>query len=386
MQFNRHVYQTHYIRVGALVSLFSADREHWLPTAQAYRNAAKTITKYLPDKHGVILVIGDIFSKTPWSNECPYPMNDPHKVLELCRISKKARSDILVAIPAGLLQQPPSGKHSNIICAVADDVEVLEKLIAKSKSAATCPAANSKDIAFITTDNFFRRSFAQCGDKKALPEFLNRVEKERLAVTQPAPLLIGKCAEYKVSEQEKTEGFVPLFDGRSFDGWTTLQPDWGNWCIHDGTIHCKGGYGPWLRTRKRYKSFVLRYDYKISKRGNSGVFVWASIDARCSTMGMEFQIFDRPNRKIDAHSTGSIYAVQAPKEDPSNPPGQWNSVEITCKGSTFKAKINGKLVQDFDADKIPKLKDRLREGVIGLQDHGNPVWFRNIRIMELPSQ
>ena len=87
--------------------------------------------------------------------------------------------------------------------------------------------------------------------------------------------------------------------------------------------------------------------------------------------------------KVNTDTTGAIYAVRPPREDASNPPGEWNQVEIACRGSKVTITVNGRVVQDFDADAVPELKGRLRRGVIGLQDHGCQVWFRRIRIKEL---
>ncbi len=186
--------------------------------------------------------------------------------------------------------------------------------------------------------------------------------------------------------QEEADGWQPLFDGRSLEGWTTLRTDWGAWHVRDGAIVCDGStMGPWLRTRRRFESFVLRLEYRISEKGNSGVFVRAPLDGRASRFGFEVQIMGRrPDPLDDQYSTGAIYAALPPKEDASRPVGQWNELEVTCDGPMLQVRVNGRGVQDVDTRNVAVLKDRRRQGRIGLQDHGDKVWFRRIRIKELP--
>ncbi len=86
---------------------------------------------------------------------------------------------------------------------------------------------------------------------------------------------------------------------------------------------------------------------------------------------------------ITNQTTGSIYVQVPPLVNAGKPAGEWNTLEITCNGPQVKAVLNGQTVQDTNLDQNEELRDRLREGFIGLQDHGTPVAFRNIRIKKL---
>jgi hypothetical protein len=183
---------------------------------------------------------------------------------------------------------------------------------------------------------------------------------------------------------EKEDGFVPLFDGRTLRGWTTLSDSWQSFSVESGVIACDGSSpNSYLRTVRRYSDFVLRLDAKIGPGGNSGIFIRAPLWGRSSRIGFELQIEGKPSPRPTRDSAGAIYDVLAPKVDAMLPPGEWNSYEITCRGPHVRILVNNQLVQDFSMDDVPALKDRLREGVIGLQDHSDKVWFRKIRMKEL---
>jgi hypothetical protein len=192
-----------------------------------------------------------------------------------------------------------------------------------------------------------------------------------------------------LTAEEKSASWVALFDGQTLEGWTTLVPSWGKWSVERGAVKCAPGEWPWpcLYSRKRYASFILRLDYKIQKGGNSGIYLWSPLDGRPSRLGIEVQLTHTAKKTLNSHATtGAIYGVLAPRENASNPPGEWNHVEVACHGSKVTVTINDRIVQDFDADKIPQLQNRLRKGLIGLQNHGSLVYFRNIRIKVLSDE
>ncbi len=377
--------------VPTVVNLFSARPADGLNSPDAYRTAAATAVRCLPADYYGVLVVGDVVSGERWGDDHPFPLNKSANVIELCREIRKRSSSVLLGVPADILPGAPHEGDRRPLIYAAKRLDAMEKLIGQlsKPDAGPLPADLAKDILVFTADRLLRRSDAGASHDAAIQAYLRRVETERLAVRAPAIAAsrpAGADAE-PLTAEEKADGWVALFDGRSFEGWTTLRPDWGAWHLEDGCIVCGGSrMGPWLRTRRRFGSFVLRLQFKISEKGNSGVFVRAPLDGRASRFGFEIQIMGRRLEKLDDHSsTGAIYASLPPKEDASRPVGEWNNLEIICQGASLRVLVNGRIVQDVDTRDVDVLKDRLREGVIGLQDHGDKAWFRKIRIKELPS-
>jgi len=222
-----------------------------------------------------------------------------------------------------------------------------------------------------------------------------------------AGVLLGD--EPIVTEQEKAEGFVPLFNGKDFTGWIMQGKPWE---IKDGVMICPGkGYG-WPRTKEDYENFVLRLEYKISPHGNSGIFIRAAPQGNPAFSGMEVQVLDDYGRPPNKHTAGALYAAVAPCKNASKPAGEWNEVEITCDHRRVKVVMNGVTLYDINLDDpeldkeiasyvhpvrikgkdgkmitvqkpYPPLKTRARKGYIGLQNHGHRVEYRKIRIKVL---
>lgn len=188
-----------------------------------------------------------------------------------------------------------------------------------------------------------------------------------------------------ISETEKEEGFVPLFDGKTLNGWWYLGDNHNSFAVNpEGFIEWKSKGGKALMSCERYDNFILRLDWKIEKGGNSGVWLWAPRGGRASKIGFEIQMRgDSDATEINDDSSGAIYKVIPPKEKAVKPEGQWNSLEVTCLNSHVKVILNGKLIQDVNFDEVEELKYRLRKGFIGLTDHNSYCAFQNIRIKKL---
>ncbi len=187
------------------------------------------------------------------------------------------------------------------------------------------------------------------------------------------------CCFRAVSAQE---GFVPLFNGKDLTGWHVMGSP--AWKVEKGVLVCTGEGGGWLRSDKEYQNFVLRLEFRVSKGGNSGIFIRSALEGNPAFTGMEVQILDDHGRNPTPHTTGSIYDAVAPKKNMSKPAGEWNFVEIICSGPWVVVAMNGEEIVRVNMDEHPKLKGRLRKGYIGLQNHGARMEFRNILIKELP--
>ena len=191
--------------------------------------------------------------------------------------------------------------------------------------------------------------------------------------------------------------FVPIFNGRDLSGWvvegSTKAVFDGKeqeiWTVENGEIHCRGkGFG-FLRYDKPLKDFVVRLEYKLAPKANSGIGIRTvkfegKTNTRPSFASYEIQLLDDAGKSPGKHSTGSLYRYVAPAENPSLPAGQWNTVEIECRGPRLRIVFNGRVLHDLDQTTIEEIKNKPLEGYFCLQDHGSKVWFRNVRIKELP--
>jgi len=187
-----------------------------------------------------------------------------------------------------------------------------------------------------------------------------------------------------LTDEEREDGWIALFNGRNLSGWM-VTGDRRGFQVRDGMIEWAKKGGGTVRTRNRYDNFILRLEWKIGEDGNSGIFLRAPRVGRSSRIGMEFQLRGDFGKPPTPDSTGAIYAVLAPRVNTSRPAGEWNQVEITLDGSRLRAVLNEQTVHDLDIGDHPELRYRLRRGFIGLQDHGNYVAFRNIRLKPLPT-
>jgi len=185
-----------------------------------------------------------------------------------------------------------------------------------------------------------------------------------------------------LSPEERKEGFISLFDGKTFNGWM-IEGDPSCWRIRNGMIEWVRHGGGVIRSRNRYRNFILRLDFKIAAGGNSGVFAHAPRYGRESKTGMEFQIHGDYGLAPTTTSTGAIYDVVAPPTNASKPSGEWNHMELMIDWPHYKSKLNGVPLLDINLNDHPELKYRLKEGFFGLQDHTSYVAFRNIRIKPL---
>ncbi len=170
------------------------------------------------------------------------------------------------------------------------------------------------------------------------------------------------------------------------------------WVAEDGgVIHRKMKQGD-LISVKDYSDFELEWDWKVAEGANSGLKYWVNKFAKGGWLGIEYQMID-DERHSDAHkgdhnhSTASFYDIKAVEaESAVKPAGEWNTSKVVAKGGKLQHFLNGKLVGEADTNgdewkaQIAKSKFRTVEGFAPghghflLQDHGDEVWFRNIRV------
>jgi hypothetical protein len=208
-------------------------------------------------------------------------------------------------------------------------------------------------------------------------------------------------------DNEKKEDWQPLFDGRTTKGWHSYgktKPGV-QWEVVDGALHLnksKGEKGD-LVTDSEFGDFDLKLEWKISPKGNSGIIFYVHEDPvkypEPYQTGPEMQVLDNdghPDGKIHKHRAGDLYDLIASSKDAAKPVGEWNEAEIRSKKGELKLFLNGvntvtttlwddnwkKLIAGSKFKQWPDF-GTFHTGKIDLQDHGNEVWYRNIKIRKL---
>jgi hypothetical protein len=181
-------------------------------------------------------------------------------------------------------------------------------------------------------------------------------------------------------------GFKPLFNGRDFDGWEGVTSEASSsWKVDDHMLVCTGHKGTWLRSKQQYDDFNLRLEYKLRPAGNSGVYLHVPADgAHREGGGVEVQILDDAAERYKniepGQFCGSVYKVAPATRHVSRPAGEWNTLEINCRGTSYRVTHNGVVIVDATDEIFPELKQRFVKGYLGLQNHDEEVWFRSLRI------
>ena len=238
-------------------------------------------------------------------------------------------------------------------------------------------------------------------------------EKKQKTQKEPAMTEVKQKINL-LTQAEVDEGWILLFDGKTSIGWRGYGkenfPEKG-WLVENGTLHVMGsgkgeaGGGGDIITEKKYGNFELSLEWKVSEGGNSGIFylvqekpgqpIWKSAP--------EMQILDNakhPDARLGVdgnRAAGSLYDLIPGKFEAVNPAGEWNHVMIMVYKGTVVHWMNGENVLEYHLwtddwknmvsnSKFKDYEDFMNtatEGHIGLQDHGDDVWFRNIKLREL---
>lgn len=202
---------------------------------------------------------------------------------------------------------------------------------------------------------------------------------------------------------ERAEGWQSLFDGSGLDAWRGYRkpapPD--GWQAIDGSLVLTAAGAGDIITREQFRNFDLRLDWKVAPGGNSGIFYRATEEGNYIWQSAsEMQVLDderHADGKSELTSAGSNFALYPAPRGVSRPAGEWNSVRLLVNGSHVEHWLNGVKVVEYELGS-PEWEARVRaskfasmplygrapQGHIGLQDHGDRVDFRNIRIRALP--
>lgn len=197
-------------------------------------------------------------------------------------------------------------------------------------------------------------------------------------------------------------GFTPLFNGKDLSGWTLKDGSAikSGWQVEDGVLH-RADKGGDIYTEKEYANFEFRFEWMISPGGNSGIKYRMHDYEKKGTLGPEYQVLDdakHPDALItNKRHAASLYDIlAAPADKKINEPGQWNEGRVIARGTHLEHWLNGvktievevgshrwkELIAASKFKNVPGFAEN-PSGRIQLQDHGNKVWYRNLRIKEL---
>ena len=253
--------------------------------------------------------------------------------------------------------------------------------------------------------------------------------KQMLLIVIPLSFILGGCINHpnkveqnKLTKDEKDQGWVLLFDGKSFNGWRglgreTVQKD--HWRIEDGMIRKVNSHdvplgadgkpieGGDLMTIETFDNFDLTFEWKIKAGGNSGIKYNVSEEltqkwgSKYGALGFEYQILDDNSELYKgilkpSQFTAGLYEMVAPQNVHLNPLDQFNSGRIVLNGNHGEHWLNGVKVLEYEfgtakfdslyqLSKYHKYPDfeKKRKGHIVITNHTDDSWYRNIKIRKL---
>jgi hypothetical protein len=229
-----------------------------------------------------------------------------------------------------------------------------------------------------------------------------------LLTTMAGSVVTGHAlADNTLTEEQEQRGWQLLFDGNDMSHWRNFKKEGlsAEWVVEDGTMKLTGEGGGDILTRKIFRNFELRLEWNISEGGNSGIFFLVDEEGeRIYSHAPEIQILDNERHsdgELDSHRSGSLYDMVVSHPSSHKPAGEWNkvrilfvdgflqvwqnrvqTVNITIGDSTWNTLFQNSKFGDGLDSSFEGFAEAT-SGHIGLQDHGDPVAFRNLKIREL---
>ena len=181
---------------------------------------------------------------------------------------------------------------------------------------------------------------------------------------------------------------LPLFDGRSLDGWSIVDGPDSSYYVDDGAIvgSPTAEYPAWLRSARRYENFELEFEYFLKGWMDGGVYFSAPEHGPRSRCGFKVSLFHQQDTEPRTNSPGAIFPVVAPRLVNVKNKGEWNTMRIRLDWPKLEVWSNGEATHSLDVETNTELRYKLRSGFIGFDTLSYPMRFRNVRIRELPSK
>jgi sugar phosphate isomerase/epimerase len=205
---------------------------------------------------------------------------------------------------------------------------------------------------------------------------------------------IRQCVAFfnKMANELKPGGFTDLL-AADLSNCTFKE---GAWTYEDGVLARKGGGD--IYTKEQYGDFILDLEFKVDPKSNSGVFIRTADVKDPVQTGIEIQVFDSFGAEPSKHGCGAIYDCLAPEKNTVKKAGEWNHLTVMAFGPRITVTLNDERIINMNLDEWTEAgknpdgsnnkfrtayKDMARTGAIGFQDHGNSVWYRNIKIRKV---
>ena len=211
------------------------------------------------------------------------------------------------------------------------------------------------------------------------------------------------AADNQLTDDEKAAGWQLLFNGADHAGWKCNNGKPIATPVEDGALlpYESGGYLI-IYDKKQFGDFIFKCDVKWeAEHCNSGIFFRVEDPENPVHTGFEVQVMS--GTRTSKQDFGAIYDLVPTKVNAGNKTGEWNTVEITCRGPHVTVKVNGKEVSSMNCDEFdvpgycsdgekhkynlggkPRaVRDFARQGYVGFQDHGQKVWYKNVKLLEL---
>jgi hypothetical protein len=222
--------------------------------------------------------------------------------------------------------------------------------------------------------------------------------------TAETPPATEAPAMAQLTPEEQAAGWKLLFNGADLTGWKGYKRDapGATWAVEDGALTLTAGGAGDIMTAEQFGPFELSLEWKISPNGNSGIiYLIREDDAAANTYntGPEMQVLDddgHADGRIPSHRAGALYDLEVPPGGAVKPVGEWNVAVVRYTGREIEHWLNGVLVSESSygddawrakvaASKFSTMPlfGTFAEGHIALQDHGDRVWYRNIKIRAL---
>ena len=253
-----------------------------------------------------------------------------------------------------------------------------------------------------------------CGNQKKENE---KQENKEVVKNTSGTNLVEASEPNTLTKKEKENGWKLLFNGKDNENWRGYNTEDfpTDWKVKEGTLFMAGSgrgeagseNGGDILYDEKFENFHLKLEWKVSKGGNSGIFYLGQESDKFDYIwetAPEMQVLDNekhPDAMLGENGNrqaGSLYDLYPAKPQNARPVGEWNEVEIIVYDGTVVHKQNGETVveyhlwtpkwkEDVADSKFPELNkdwaDVAKKGYVGLQDHGDDIWFRDIKIKEL---